>query len=71
MTKRKRKTVGYTVHETEPGCINITCDRSGRPFTRSTALGMFCDQPCECERLAKAAPSQKEVLDFLMNMVKP
>jgi hypothetical protein len=38
------------VKETAPGCIDISCEVSGRPLTRTTQDGMFCDaKECQCE----------------------
>ena len=42
--------------ETSPGHVEIMCDISGRPHTRTNEYGMFCDAPeCECEKLSIAA----------------
>ena len=41
---------GYTVQEIKPGHITITNDRCGKPYTRTTPMGMYCsDKPCACE----------------------
>ena len=54
-------TIGYKVTETAPGHVNITCERSGRPFTRTTEHGMFCDATeCACEKESKAIESSSE-----------
>ena len=43
--------MAYDIIETVPGHVNITCKVSGRPYTRSNKLGMFCDATnCECEQ---------------------
>jgi hypothetical protein len=49
------------VEETAPGHINITCERSGLPFTRTTPQGMFCDaEQCECEQESQAFEASPE-----------
>lgn len=51
----KKKRAAIRVEETSPGCISITCERSGLPLTRTNEHGMFCDaKPCQCETDSKA-----------------
>ena len=39
------------VIELSPGRLDLVCETSGLPHTRTNNLGMFCDAPdCECER---------------------
>lgn len=43
--------IGMHTVETSPGHINLVCDVSGRPHSRTNEYGMFCDSPdCECEK---------------------
>lgn len=52
---------GFKVRETAPGHVNITCERSGRPFTRTTPQGMFCDaEECACEQESREIESSPE-----------
>jgi hypothetical protein len=38
------------VTENKPGHINLSCETSGRPLTRTNEFGMFCDaEICQCE----------------------
>lgn len=54
-------TIGYKVTETAPGHVNITCEQSGRPFTRTTEHGMFCDsEECVCEQKSQELESSPE-----------
>lgn len=47
----KREVIDMKVSETSPGRINLACEISGRPHSRTNQYGMFCDDPnCECER---------------------
>jgi hypothetical protein len=47
----KREVIDMKVFETSPGRVNLACDISGRPLTRTNQYGMFCDDSnCECER---------------------
>jgi len=63
--RKTKASKGYKVTETVPGHINITCETSGRPYTRSNKLGMFCDAAiCECEQKSQ---NLGNVYDRLMN----
>lgn len=48
----------FNVEEVAPGHINVTCATSDLPYTRVTALGMFCNaEDCVCERKSKEIAS--------------
>lgn len=54
-------TIGIKIREPAPGHVEITCERSGRPFTRTTEHGMFCDAAeCECEQKSREIESSPE-----------
>ena len=62
--RKSKASKGYTVKETAPGHLSITCDQSGKEYTRSNKLGMFCDaKPCICEQESKKF---EKVYDGLM-----
>jgi hypothetical protein len=48
--------IGMHAVETSPGQIDLVCDVSNRPHTRTNQYGMFCDAPdCECEKRSMEA----------------
>jgi len=60
--------MSYTVNETTPGHFNISCNISGRPYTRSNKMGMFCDAAdCACERRSLEMASFFK--DFMKDMI--
>ena len=62
--RKPKVSKGYSVKETAPGHLSITCDQSGRSYTRSNHLCMFCDAAvCECEQESKKF---EKVYDGLM-----
>ncbi len=47
----ERLKIKETVNEDGTLSIEVKCEKSGRPLTRTTKLGMFCDDPnCVCEK---------------------
>lgn len=53
------------VIELSPGRLELVCETSGLPHTRTNNLGMFCDAPdCECER------KSQEVFGKLRELIK-
>ena len=63
--------LGYKVKNNGNGNISITCDRSGLPFTRTTTMGMFCDDPsgCACEAQANKMGSPEEQVEAVAKML--
>lgn len=50
MTKQVSPDGLTSVEETSPGHFNVTCVRSGLPYTRADFKGMYCNgEPCLCE----------------------
>lgn len=39
----------YNITETAPGQLTIKCATSGRPYTHTDNMGMWCDSPCACK----------------------
>ena len=63
--------LGYKVKDLGNGNISVTCDLSGLPFTRTTMLGMFCDDPngCSCEAQANEMESPEDLIESLAKMI--
>jgi len=60
-----KKTKGFTVKEQKPGHITITCDISGKPFSRSNEKGMFCGNgknECPCEQNSMTKEEFEKIL---------
>jgi hypothetical protein len=58
------------ISENSPGDINLSCEVSGRPLTKSNEFGMFCDaEVCTCEiESNKVGAALKELIkDFIPN----
>jgi len=54
-------TIYIKTEDVSPGHVMITCEQSGRPFTRTTEQGMFCDAAeCVCEQQSREAESSSE-----------
>lgn len=52
----KKSPIGMHAIEVTPGQIDLVCDVSNRPHTRTNQYGMFCDAPdCECEKRSMEA----------------
>ena len=58
----------YIVNEPIPGHLEITCNISNRPYTRSSKMGMFCDAAeCTCEK--RSHEMESFFKDFMSDMI--
>jgi hypothetical protein len=63
----KDKFTGIKITESKLGHLEIGCEISGRPLTRTNEYGMFCDaEVCECEQKSKKIGEDV----FCMNIVE-
>lgn len=55
--------------EVSPGNVEVSCENSGLPITRTNEYGIFCDADnCVCEKDSmKASASLDKLIDDVMN----
>lgn len=60
--------MNHIIKETGPGHIEISCNLSGLPYTRTSNMGMFCDATnCVCEKRSREMASFfKDIVDQII-----